>query len=86
MTDRQLWSRFLHGLWIGAMGGGLLWSSWHGLWMAVLLLIGLGLLGVWLLCLAIKQDQLEAKRDRLDYDPGCDAFSLRGSGRKGRDA
>jgi hypothetical protein len=54
--------------------------------LAVFLLAVLWLLGVLSLCLAVKQDTLEAKRDRLDYDPGCDAFSLRGSGREGRDA
>jgi len=50
------------------------------------LIVGL-LLGVflWSFCMAIKQDILEAQRDRLDYDPGCDAFDLRNSGRTGRD-
>lgn len=50
-------------------------------------LIVVFLLGVfvWSLCQAIKQDILEARRDRLDYDPGCDAFDLRHSGRTGRD-
>ncbi len=55
------------------------------LWLAVLLLAGLLLIWIWSLCLAIKQDILEAQRDRLDYDPGCDAFDLRHSGRNGRD-
>lgn len=54
--------------------------------LAVFLLAVLWLLGILSLCLAVKQDTIEAQRDRLDYDPGCDAFSLRGSGRKGRDA
>lgn len=43
------------------------------------------LLAVWSYCMAAKQDLLEQQRDRLDYDPGCDAFNLRGSGRDGRD-
>ncbi len=54
--------------------------------LAVFLLAVLWLLGVLSLCLAIKQDILEAQRDRLDYDPGCDAFDLRHSGCNGRDA
>ena len=56
------------------------------LWLAVLLLAGLLLIWIWSLCLAIKQDILEADRDRLDYDPGCDPISLRNAGRQGRDA
>lgn len=55
------------------------------LWLAVLLLAGLALIWIWSLCMAVKQDLLESQRDRLDYDPGCDAFNLRGSGRDGRD-
>lgn len=55
-------------------------------WLALLLVAGLLLIWIWSLCMAIKQDRLEAQRDRLDYDPGCDAFNLRGSGRDGRDA
>jgi hypothetical protein len=50
------------------------------------LLAVLWLLSVLSLCLAVKQDTIEAQRDRLDYDPGCDAFDLRHSGRNGRDA
>jgi hypothetical protein len=46
----------------------------------------LAAVGVWGLCMAIKQDILEADRDRLDYDPGCDPVSLRNAGRQGRDA
>lgn len=55
------------------------------LWLAILLLAGLLLIWIWSLCMAIKQDILEAQRDRLDYNPGCDVFNLRGSGRDGRD-
>jgi hypothetical protein len=54
--------------------------------LAVFLLAVLWLLGVLSLCLAVKQDTLEAQRDNLSADPGCDVFSLRGSGREGRDA
>jgi len=56
----------------------------------VLLVVGLlaifWVVGVLSLCLAVKQDILEADRDRLDYDPGCDPVSLRNAGRQGRDA
>lgn len=54
--------------------------------LAVLLLLILGLIFVWSLCMVIKTDRLERDRDKLDYDPRCDPFSLRGSGREGRDA
>lgn len=54
--------------------------------LAVFLLAVLWLLGILSLCLAVKQDTLEADRDRLDYDPSCDPVSLRNAGRQGRDA
>ena len=54
--------------------------------LAVLLLLILGLIFVWSLCMVIKTDRLERDRDKLDYDPGCDPVSLRNAGRQGRDA
>lgn len=54
-------------------------------WLALLLFLGLLLVWIWSLCMAIKQDQEEAKRDALSADPTCDIFNLRGSGREGRD-
>ncbi len=46
----------------------------------------LAAVGVWGLCMAIKQDIYEAGRDTRHTDPGCDPVSLRNAGRQGRDA
>lgn len=45
--------------------------------LAVFLLAVLWLLGVLSLCLAVKQDTLEADRDNLSADPTADPFHLR---------
>lgn len=47
-------------------------------WLALLLVAGLALIWIWSLCMAIKQDQEEAKRDNLSADPTADPFHLRG--------
>ena len=54
--------------------------------LAVGLLSVLALIWAWSLCMAIKQDRLEAQRDRLGYGRGCDDIDLRHAGREGRDA
>lgn len=50
-----------------------------GLLMAAGLVAGLGLIWIWSLCYAIKQDIEEAKRDSLSADTTADPFHLQGS-------
>lgn len=47
------------------------------LFMAAALVAGLGLIWIWSLCYAIKQDTEEAKRDSLSTDPTADPFHIR---------